>query len=123
MVPGKTGETLFREHEARYVFASAFVKGMEVLDVACGTGAGTHYLTQVGGEHPCLGLDIDGPAIEYARAAYKGCQFAQCEATNLCVPDSSMDVVVSFETIEHLSDPMKFLSECKRVLRPGGVFI
>jgi ubiquinone/menaquinone biosynthesis C-methylase UbiE len=122
MVPGQVGESLFREHEARYVFASTFVKDKVVLDVACGTGIGTQYLLKVGARS-CLGLDIDGPTIEYARAAYNGCQFAQCDATNLCVPDSSMDVVVSFETIEHLRDPLKFLSECIRVLRPGGIFI
>jgi 2-polyprenyl-3-methyl-5-hydroxy-6-metoxy-1,4-benzoquinol methylase len=122
IVPGQVSEPLFRAHEARYVFASRFVKDKVVLDVACGTGIGTRYLLTEGA-HSCLGLDIDRPAIDYARAVYKGCQFAQCDATNLCVPDGSMDVVVSFETIEHLRDHLKFLSECNRVLRPGGVLV
>jgi ubiquinone/menaquinone biosynthesis C-methylase UbiE len=122
IIPGQVSEPLFRAHEARYVFAGRFVKDKAVLDVACGTGIGTHYLLKAGARS-CLGLDIDLPAIGYARAAYQGCQFEPCDATNLCVPESSMDVVVSFETIEHLRDYLKFLSECHRVLKPGGVLI
>jgi ubiquinone/menaquinone biosynthesis C-methylase UbiE len=122
IVPGQVEESLFREHEARYVFASRFVKDKVVLDVACGTGIGTHYLLKAGARS-CLGLDIDLATIDYAKAAYGDCQFAECDATNLCVPDSSIDVVVSFETIEHLRDQLKFLSECHRVLRPGGVLV
>jgi ubiquinone/menaquinone biosynthesis C-methylase UbiE len=122
IVPGQVGESLFREHEARYIFASRFVKDKVVLDVACGTGIGTHYLLKAGARS-CLGLDIDPATIDYARAAYSGCQFAECDAANLCISDSSIDVVVSFETIEHLRDQLKFLSECHRVLRPGGVLV
>ncbi len=122
IVPGQASEPLFREHEARYVFASKFVKDRTVLDVACGTGIGTHYLLKEGARS-CIGLDIDRPAIDYARAVYEGCKFEECDATNLCVPDNLMDVVVSFETIEHLKDQQKFLSECNRVLRPGGLLV
>jgi len=98
------------------------VKDKAVLDLACGTGIGSDYLLTAGALS-CLGLDIDRPAIDYAKAVYKGCQFEECEATNLCVSGGSIDVVVSFETIEHLRDHMKFLSECNRVLRPGGVLV
>ena len=122
IVPGQVSEPLFRAHEERYVFAGKFVKDKAVLDVACGAGIGTHYLLTAGARC-CTGLDIDDPSICYARAMYKGCEFSQCDATNLCVPDNSMDVVVSFETIEHLKDHLKFLSECNRVLKPGGVLI
>ena len=119
VVPGKVELFLFREHEARYVFASRFVKDKVVLDVACGAGIGTHYLLKAGARS-CLGLDIDYRTVDYARAAYKSCRFAQCDAANLCLPDESVDVVVSFETIEHLGDQLKFLLECRRVLRRGG---
>ena len=69
------------------------------------------------------GLDIDPDAIAFAKARYGDCEFAQSDATNLCLADSSMVVVVSFETLEHLSDQRKFLMECQRVLRPGGMLI
>jgi ubiquinone/menaquinone biosynthesis C-methylase UbiE len=122
LVPGKTGGTLFREHEARYIFASRFVKGMRVLDVACGSGIGTQYLLRAGA-HSCIGLDLDRAATDYAKARYKDCIFVQCDATSLCIAEASVDVVVSFETIEHVKDQRAFLLECKRVLRPGGTVV
>ncbi len=122
MIPGQVLEPLFLEHEARYLFAGKYVQDKVALDVACGAGIGTHYLLQAGA-HSCMGLDIDEPTINEAKATYHGCQFEQCDATSLIVSDNSVEVVVSFETIEHLSDQGKFLSECRRVLKPGGLLI
>lgn len=122
IIPGKTEEALFREHEERYVFAGQYVAGKDVLDVACGTGIGTQYLRKAGAKN-CIGLDIDGEAIDYARAAYQECLFLQSDAVCLNLPDECVDVVVSFETIEHLADQAGFLEECRRVLRAGGLLI
>jgi len=122
LVPGKIGEVLFREHEERYVFAAQYVAGKDVIDVACGAGIGTSLLLHAGA-HSVLGLDIDQDAIAYAKARYRDCRFAECDARSLCLPDESVDLVVSFETLEHLREQDKFLNECRRVLRPGGRFI
>ena len=122
IVPGKTTEALFREHEERYVFAGQYVAGKDVLDVACGAGVGTSYLRQAGARS-ARGLDIDRAAVAYARARYPDCEFAECDATSLCLADESVDVVVSFETLEHLREQERFLKECRRVLRPGGIFL
>jgi ubiquinone/menaquinone biosynthesis C-methylase UbiE len=115
-------EALFREHEERYVFAGQYVLGKHVLDVACGTGVGTSYLRRAGARRVC-GIDIDPGAVSFAKTKYKDCEFAQSDATSICLADSSIDVVVSFETLEHLQDQGKFLAECWRVLRPGGLLI
>jgi ubiquinone/menaquinone biosynthesis C-methylase UbiE len=122
IVPGKTAEALFREHEERYIFAGQYVSGKDVLDVACGTGVGSSFLRGAGARR-VWGLDIDLDAIAFAKARYGDCEFAESDATDLCLPDSSVDVVVSFETLEHLKDQQKFLMECRRVLRPGGMLI
>jgi SAM-dependent methyltransferase len=122
IVPGKTEEPLFREHEARYLFAGRYVAGKEVLDIACGSGVGTDYLRRAGAAS-CYGIDIDTRAIEYAKATYSRCRFAQGDALRIALPDNSVDVVVSFETIEHVSDCRKFIFECKRVLRSSGLLV
>ena len=122
IVPGRVPESTFWEHEARYLFAGNFVTGKDVLDVACGTGIGTAYLRKVGAR-TCIGLDIDKAAVDYATATYRNCSFAEGEATRLALGDNSIDVVVSFETIEHVKDQPRFLAECERVLRPGGLLI
>lgn len=113
---------MFREHEARYNFATQFVNNAVVLDVACGTGIGTYHLLTAGASK-CIGLDLDKSAVEHARMDYKSCVFATCDAQALCLADEVADVVVSFETIEHVPDPIEFVKQCQRALKPGGVFI
>src|SRR6266550_506916 len=122
IVPGSVSEALFREHEARYIFAGQYVARKKVLDIACGTGIGTSYLLKAGAKS-CIGLDIDERTIGYAKAVYPECTFGVSDALDITLLDSSVDVVVSFETIEHVSDQVKFLMECSRVLRADGLLI
>ena len=122
IVPGRTEEGIFCEHEERYVFAGLHVKNKEVLDVACGSGIGTDYLLKAGAIRSS-GIDMDAQAIRYARANYQGCAFVNADATQTGFLSNSFDVVVSFETIEHLENQRGFLRECYRILRPGGLLI
>ena len=124
VVPGNTPEEIFRESQMRYAFAGQFVQGRCVVDVASGTGIGTHYLLRCGAVS-CLGLDANIATAQYAEFTFgdERCRFATADAMRLCIPDSSVDVVVSFETIEHVSDPSALLQECDRVLRPNGILV
>jgi|ERR1700679_205087 SAM-dependent methyltransferase len=122
VVPGKTPEAVFRQTEMRYVFAGRFAKGCVVLDVASGSGIGTHHLLRAGAKC-CIGLDLSPESTQYASSNYPGCNFAVCNAADLCLADRSVDLIVSFETIEHLPDPTAFLLQCKRVLRPNGLLL
>ncbi|MFM7116190.1 MAG: class I SAM-dependent methyltransferase, partial [Planctomycetota bacterium] len=54
-------------HLARYRFASSYVSGKDVVDIACGTGYGTRLLCESGKAKSVLGIDIDDAAIAYAR--------------------------------------------------------
>jgi SAM-dependent methyltransferase len=114
---------IIEEHVARYGFACRFALGRCILDVACGSGYGSHMLCQAGAKS-VLGIDISSESINYAsRFAEDAVKFVQGDAQYLDLSDDSFDLVVSFETIEHTVNPKQFLSEVKRVLKPGGILI
>jgi len=124
-VPGTTGE-IAHEHWHRYAFARRFVAGRRVLDVACGEGYGSALLSEAAAK--VVGVDIDAATLAHARSAYKdrpNVEFIEGSASQLPVADASVDVVVSFETIEHLdaADQPKMLAEFARVLASDGLLI
>jgi len=112
-----------QEHIDRYTFALGYVKGKRVLDAACGTGYGTILLAQVADR--VTGIDISPTAINHARKWYPviALDFIEGDVLSLPFPDSSFDVVVSFETVEHIKEYKKFIKECRRVLTPNGILI
>lgn len=116
-------EVMFHWH--RYLSVSELCKNKVVLDVACGEGYGTYYLSQFAAK--IVGVDIDSDVIRNAKKKYERDNLTYVEglAENLDFPTGYFDVVVSFETIEHLrkENQERFLSEVKRVLKPNGVFI
>lgn len=113
-----------QDHLGRYAFAAEFVKEKVVLDVACGSGYGSAYLFDKGAKM-VVGGDISSEAMEDARVSYvrPGVEFLLLDATKLPFADNSFEAIVSMETIEHLGQYQDYLSECKRVLKGGGVFI
>ena len=113
-----------QDHLARYAFAAEFVSGKSVLDVACGSGYGSSYLFDKGAR-VVIGGDISAEAIEIAGMSYRrpGGGFVLLDATRLPFADNSFEVIVSMETIEHLEQYERYLGECKRVLKGGGIFI
>lgn len=125
VVPGKTPQVIYDEHIYRYIFAAGLTESKVVLDVACGTGYGVGYLVErrVG---KAVGVDISSEAVDYARERYGGnkkASFVCADALRLPFSDGSFDVVISFETIEHLKQYSRFLAECRRVLRENGLLI
>ncbi|MCX7954406.1 MAG: class I SAM-dependent methyltransferase [Bacteroidales bacterium] len=111
------------EHVHRYIFASNFVKEKITLDIACGSGYGTSYLAK----HAkyVYGIDIDSETINENKKIYKekNIQFIHADAHNIPLDNESIDVVVSFETIEHLYNANLFLKEIKRVLKKEGMLL
>jgi len=121
MVPEKADVQTFWEHIHRYRFAVPLVRGLRVLDIACGEGYGAAALLAAGAAS-VTGVDVSAETCAHAARRY-GLQTIVGDAQNIPLAAASMDVVVSFETIEHLPDPARFLAECARVLVPGGTLV
>jgi 2-polyprenyl-3-methyl-5-hydroxy-6-metoxy-1,4-benzoquinol methylase len=112
------------EHWHRYAFAMALARGRRVLDAACGEGYGSALLARTAAS--VLGVDVSAEAIAHARARYvaDGLRFAQGDVRRLDgVPDASIDLVVSFETLEHLAEHEELLAAFTRVLVPEGLVV
>jgi ubiquinone/menaquinone biosynthesis C-methylase UbiE len=112
-------------HLARYEFAAKYALDRQIADIACGTGYGSALLGQPACASKVMGIDIDAEAVAYANRNHS-CErvsfvVASGDATPLA--DASVDLVVSFETIEHVPDDQRLLKEFHRILKPGGLMI
>jgi SAM-dependent methyltransferase len=114
---------IWYEHWHRYAFVAALVRGLRVLDAACGEGYGSFLLARAAAH--VTGVDISAAAVAHARQRYAAgnLAFAEGSVTALPLPDASVDVVVSFETIEHLTPQREMLAEFRRVLKPTGILV
>jgi ubiquinone/menaquinone biosynthesis C-methylase UbiE len=121
-VPSVRGQIAY-EHLHRYALAVRFAAGKRVLDVASGEGYGAALLARVAAG--VVGVDADAAAVDHGRQTYyaSNLRFVQGSCTELPIADGSVDVVVSFETIEHVAEHDRMLDEVRRVLAPGGVLI
>jgi SAM-dependent methyltransferase len=109
---------LWGEHRSRYRFAAQFAAGRRVLDVASGAGFGLQMLRQAGASP--LGLDYDAAALREVRRIEPAAHLVHADATRLPLATHSLDLVVSFETLEHVPDARAMALEIRRVLKPGG---
>jgi len=111
------------EHLHRYAIAMELVKNKKVLDIACGEGYGSNLLAKNAAH--VTGVDINKDVVKNAAGKYKreNLEFLTGTDENIPSADKQFEVVVSFETLEHVSDHQKMITEIKRVLQPGGLLI
>jgi lipopolysaccharide biosynthesis protein/SAM-dependent methyltransferase len=111
------------EHLHRYLQACQFASDKVVLDIASGEGYGSAMLAKKATK--VIGVDISIEAINHARIRYKNgnLEFMVGSCADIPLPDKSVDLVVSFETIEHHDQHEKMMNEIKRVLRPNGILL
>lgn len=113
-----------QSHIQRYNFATSFVSGGKVLDIACGSGFGTSFLKTSGADY-VLGGDVSPEAIGCSKQHYKDndVEFLFLDGSRLPFRDSCFDVAVSFETLEHVPEYESFISELHRILKKGGKLV
>ncbi len=122
-LPTEAGEIRL-EHYHRYALTCALTKGKSVLDLACGDGYGSALLSTVA--HSVVGMDVAPDAVEHARATYGHLMNLRFDCGNAAatgLTGASFDLVVSFETIEHLAEQAEMIAETRRLLKPDGVLI
>jgi len=111
------------EHLHRYLLARHLCCGRRVLDIASGEGYGAALLAQVASS--VIGVELAADVVAHAAANYRrdNLSFRVGDAGGIPLEDAAVDVVVSFETIEHFAGHDRFLSEIRRVLRSDGLLV
>ena len=121
-IPGLDVENYwFRRHEVVYRELARHCIDCDVLEAGCGEGYGADLIAGVA--RTVTALDYDETTVAHVRARYPRVAVLHANLTELPLADSSVDVVVNFQVIEHLWDQPRFVAECARVLRPGGLLM
>jgi GT2 family glycosyltransferase/ubiquinone/menaquinone biosynthesis C-methylase UbiE len=125
LIPNHADIELEIEHMLRYNFAKQFVENKVVLDSACGEGYGSDIISESAKE--VYGIDISTEAITEAKKKYKkgNIRFIESNITDMPFSDDKFDIIVSYETIEHVDEASQllFMKEVKRVLKSDGTLI
>jgi SAM-dependent methyltransferase len=122
-LPGCRGE-IWLEHWHRYHFAATLARDRRVLDVASGEGYGSALLAATAVD--VVGVDSAHEAVDHSRATYgylSNLRFVRGDCARLPFANGAFDMVVSFETIEHITPQREFLREVRRILAGDGMLL
>lgn len=123
-IPAEQVGQIKYEHLHRYAVCLGLIAGKTILDIASGEGYGSALLAQVAGA--VTGVDVDQAAVAHASEKYArqtNLRYLHGSCTAIPLPDETVDIVTSFETIEHHDQHEEMMQEIKRVLKPGGLLI
>ena len=124
-IPGQGDSRIEAEHRQRYQAVAPLARGRRVLDAACGEGYGSALLAAEADS--VVGIDIAPESVKWSAGQYRrdNLVFRQASITDLPFGDASFDLVVSFETIEHVGEKQQeqFMSEIRRTLTADGVLV
>ena len=97
--------------------------GETIADIGCEYG---HLLMSINQKCPSTklyGIDLSPYALEKAKERVNNARLILCDACNIKLPDNSVDVAISSNVLEHLSDPQKGFDELVRITKPNGRII
>lgn len=113
------------EHLHRYALAVEICSNKIVVDIASGEGYGSVLISKVA--RKVYGVDIDEKSVLHAKNKYEkaggNLNFLVGSTSNIPVADNSVDVLISFETIEHHDEHEAMMLEVKRVLKEDGLLL
>lgn len=105
-----------------FVCSAVDLKGKKVAEIGCGRGGGAYYVARQFQPESLVGVDFSSKCVDMARERYqlRGLSFATGDAEALTYPDNSFDAIINIESSHCYGNVDKFLSEARRILRPGG---
>ncbi len=108
-----------------HVVGDCDLAGKDVLEVGCGRGGGTAFVHERFGPRSTMGLDLARRAIQHCTRTYNlpGLRFVAGDAEALPFSDGAFDIVINVESSHCYPDVLRFLTEVRRVLRPGGLLL
>lgn len=106
-------------HIATYEYAKKFVKDKKVLDYGCGSGYGSHMLSETAAS--VTGVDISKEAVDFAAQEYQSLNLNFKTIPEL--GNEKFDVITSLQVIEHVPDDKEYSLALKQLLNPGGILI
>jgi ubiquinone/menaquinone biosynthesis C-methylase UbiE len=112
---------LFGEWAPDLVTIAGVEPGHRVVDVACGTGVvAREAATRVGHDGHVLGVDRAEAMLTVARRLRPDLEWRRGDATDLPLPDGSVDIALCQASLMFIDEPVAALTEMGRVVRPGG---
>ncbi len=108
-----------------YLALKTDIHGKDVLEVGSGRGGGAKHVAGTLQPASYIGMDLAQSAVDLAKKLHKvpNLSFIQGSAESIPLPDNSKDIVLNVESCHAYGSVDKFLSEVKRVLKPGGYLL
>ncbi|MFH1772512.1 MAG: class I SAM-dependent methyltransferase [Candidatus Omnitrophota bacterium] len=124
IIPEDVPPKFFAKHFKPYEFMAESARGKKVLEIGCGDGYGSFYLSKYASE--ITGIDYEEEIILTAKNKYRkdNLNFKCMDTGSLEFNDKEFDIICSFQVIEHIPEGklINFLKEVKRVLKETGKF-
>ncbi len=99
--------------------------GLRLLDIGCGGGLLAEPMARLGAQ--VVGADAAARNIPVAQlhAEKSGLEidYRHTSAEDMAAAGEKFDVVLNMEVVEHVADPLAYLTACRQLLKPGGMMI
>ena len=107
-------------YTTHFGFNDSYYKGKVILDIGCGPRGSLEWASMA-----LRRIGVDPLAKEYLRTVVQQHQmeYLDAPAENIPLENGGCDVVFSFNSLDHVKDVDRALSEIKRITRPGGYFL